>query len=476
MSARGNRKPGWRSRPLFWICVILGAGALAGYLTRPQGSRATDVVRSSLRTTPDGVAALSRAISRLGRHTAPRFTPMADADPLRGTIAIVQPRAIPSPRETEALLERVRSGGTLLYVPAARSAGPISSPLMIGLGIWFRSPPVTDSAEVRWGNHFLVDGLSLPDSLRYGFRPIPWEEPADSLRADVEAEAGGADEDARRQGDSVKADSAGSDSAAAGSAGALSAEAQADLQEALDSLRARMERGGIPGVDDAGPPEPLLTVTDSAGTELMAAALFRVGEGRIVVLAEARPLANGKAGDSPLAILAVRAALAYTDEADTVFFDEFHQGITGGRTRARVLADFFLGSPGGLTLSHVALICFLFLACKGLRFGIPNTAVAPADRERRSPLEHVSALGDLYRKAGASNTAALLLLSPLASAARLPPPRDLDEAAALIGEVRARGGRQAALDRVQNGLDAQPVDLTLIAAGVDEHLARRFNK
>lgn len=456
MSAGNKRKPRWRSRPLFWICVILGAGALAGYLTRPQGRVETEVLRSSLRTTPDGVAAISRGIARLGRHTAPRFTPMADADPVRGTIAIVAPRITPSPFEMAALLERVRDGGTLLYVPPVRNGAPASSPLMIGLDVWFRGPPVAGSTEAQWREHPLTLALPPPDNLRHGFRPIPWEELADSLRAEMDGDSAGAPGDRGAQADSADADAA--------------------LQEALDSLRTLAELGGVPRIDDAGSPQPLLTVADSAGEELMAAALFNVGEGRIVIIAEAAPLANEAAGESPLAVLAVRAALTYTDQADTVFFDEFHQGITGMRTRARVLADFFLDSPGGRTLFHVVLVCFLFLVCKGLRFGVPNTAVAPADRERRSPLEHVSALGDLYREAGASRTAALLLLSPLAAAVRRPPPRDLDEADALIDEVRARGGRHPALDRIQEGLRAQPAELTLIAAGVDEQLARRFNK
>ena len=210
--------------------------------------------------------------------------------------------------------------------------------------------------------------------------------------------------------------------------------------------------------------------------ELIGAALVPLGEGRVIVFADVAPLANGAASEDPLAVLAVRAALAFTSEADTVFFDEFHQGITGHGSRAAVLADFFLGSPGGRTLTHIVLIWFAYLACKGLRFGVPTTAVAPSDRERRSPLEHVSALGDLYRKAGAADTAAILLLARLAGSARRAPPRDMEEAANLVRELRARGGGHPSLDRVRAGLDAEPRDLTLIAAGVDEHLSRRYSQ
>ena len=460
MSNPQKGKARWRSRPLFWICVILGTGALAGYLTRPEGRRSVEIRRSSLRTTPDGVAALSRGIERLGRHTAPRFTPFADADPVRGTIAIVEPRAIPSPRETDALLEHVRSGGTLLYSPPVRRVddivGPVTSPLMIGLGVWSLARPPPDSVEMRWEEHPLTAGLPLPDSLGLSFSGIPWEEMADSALAMREREAAESPEEADAEADSVPRD--------------------VRLREAIDSLRTLMERRGVPDIGDASPIEPLLTSVDSAGREWYGAALFRVGRGRIVLLADATPLSNGGAGGSSLAVLAVRAALAYTVEDDTVFFDEFHQGITGDRTRARVLADFFLASPGGRTLFHVVVVCFLFLACKGIRFGSPNPAVAPADRERRSPLEHVSALGDLYRKAGASGTAALLLLAPLAAQLRRPPPRDPDEADRLISEMEARGGKHPALDRVRDGLNTEPAELTMVAAGVDEQIARRHTK
>ena len=458
MSSPGTGGTRRRGRPLVWICVIVTTAALAGYLTRPEGRRSVNILRSSLRTTPDGVAALSRAIARLGRHTEPRLTPMMDADPVRGTIVLLQPRAQPSPRESEELLERVRSGGTFLYAPPLDGL-PITTPLMLALGVWFPRArlELPDSAEARWADHPLAGGLPSPGPPRFGFESIPWKEVLDSLRAEVEGDSSRTAEEAAAEEDAPETDFS-------------------RARTVRDSVNALLLPDWFPDASDAEDPEPLLTVTDSSGSELMAAALWTLGEGRIVIFADARPLSNGSAGDDPLAVLAVRAALAHTSEADTVFFDEFHQGITGYGSRAEVLANFFLGSPGGRTLLHMVLVCFLFLACKGLRFGVPTTAVAPSDRERKSPLEHVSALGNLYRKAGAAKTAALLLLARLAYAVRSPPPRDMEEAASLLKEIEARRGRHASLDRVREGLDAEPVELSIIADGVDQHLARRFNK
>ncbi|MDE2677007.1 MAG: DUF4350 domain-containing protein [Gemmatimonadota bacterium] len=480
MSRQGKARGKWRSRPLFWVCVVLGAAALAGYLTRPEGRREDDELRSSFRTTPDGTAALSRAIARLGRHTEPRLTPMAGVDPVRGTIVTLQGRSILSPREIEAVLDRVRAGGTFIYAPPVTALGrPVSTPLTIALGLWFnpsslapgqqrldwldrrlaeaRSGEIPDS-EAKWAGHPLTEGLAPPTLPRFGFDLIP-EEEADS--AGAEAAAPG---DAPEPGDLQEpVDPAETD------------EQQGDDEEQDDEPEPPELPSGWPEVTDAGPLEPIMTVSVDTLKELVGAALIPLGEGRIVVFADVEPLANKAAGEDPLAIVAVRAALEYTSEADTVFFDEFRQGITGYGSRVQVLANFFLGSPGGLTLSHVLLACFLYLACRGLRFGIPNTAVAPSDRERRSPLEHVSALGDLYRKARATNTAALLLLARLANSIRRPPPRDMDEAERLLRELEARGGQHPALERVKTGLREEPVDLTLIASGVDEQLSRRFN-
>ncbi|MXW16440.1 MAG: DUF4350 domain-containing protein [Gemmatimonadetes bacterium] len=463
MSDSGTGGATTRRRTLIWICATVVGAALAGYLTRPEGRRSTGVLRSSLRTTPDGVAALSRGIARMGRHTEPRLTPMMDADPVRGTIVQLQPVAPTTPREIEALLDHVRGGGTLLYAPSRdRLLGiPRTSMLMVALGVWFDgflARELPDSVAATWGEHPLAEGLPPPERPRFGFEVIR-REGADSAGIDdgsapadsVAANADRADEEAGRE-----------------------PEESAEPDQESDSIPELPE--WFPDAGDAEDPVPLLTAPDSAGKEVMAAALVRMGEGRILIFADARHLSNGAADEDPMAVLAVRAALAYTSEADTVFFDEFHQGITGYGSRAEVLANFFLGSPGGLTLLHVVLVSFLFLACKGLRFGLPATAVAPADRERRSPLEHVSALGDLYAKAGAAKTAALLLLARLARAVRASPPRDLEEADRLLREIETRRGRHRSINRVREGLDAEPADLTLIASGVDEQLARRFSK
>ena len=224
--------------------------------------------------------------------------------------------------------------------------------------------------------------------------------------------------------------------------------------------------------EDGDGVERLLTAEDGE-REWILAAEFAFGEGRVVILSEGDPISNEWAGEHPLAVLAVRAALAYTSEADTVFFDEFHQGIRGDRTRAEVLRDFFLGNPAGRTLLHLVVVSFLILGCLGLRLGAPTPAAAPPDLERRSPLEHVSALGDLYRKAEADKTAALLLVARLARTTRHPPPRTAAEAASLLRKLDVGAGADTPLARARGGLGNDPPDLAALAAGIDEYLAAR---
>ena len=373
------------------------------------------MVRSSQRTTPDGVAALARAIERFGRHVEPRITPLADADAVRGTTVLLQPEVFPSPREVNALLGAVRAGGTLLYVPRyeIRNGRPTQWPLMDSLGVVFRRRPPRETLRdeptlaARWADHGLT----------------------------------------------------------------------ADLAEARPAAHAL---GLDPGADSTAPPplrtaDTLLYVSDEDGTEWIGAAVLAVGSGRAVVLSDALPVSNEHAGNNALAVLAVRAALAHTPASDTVFFAEYHQGISGSLTSAQAAANFFLGSPGGLVLLHVVAVSLLFLAVSGMRFGRPTPATAPPDRERRSPLEHVSALGELYRKADARGTAALLLLARLARDARRPPPPDVEEADALLGTLGAQDDTDTPLERARRALHADPIDLTALAAGIDDHLSRSKN-
>lgn len=406
-----------RFRTVAWVAAIALVAGLAGYCVRPEGRAAEDVRRTLFRTTPDGVAALARGLERFGRRTAPRLTPLADADPVPATLVLLSPPVVPSPVEVHALLERVRGGGTLVYAPRLLPGGFADAlrvtPLMDSLALAFRVPRPGDLERPDWVAHPLTDGLPAPRAPRRALRRFNSRELRGRGRA----------------------------------------------AETVTRTVPLLER--------------LLTVGDSADERWVGAGLVPLGEGQVLILSDAEPLSNGRIADDPLALVTMRALLTHTTRADTVFFSEFHQGIRGYESTARRWAGFIFGTTPGRTLFQLLVAAFLALAFAGLRFGSPTATVAPPDRERRSPLEHVSALGDLYEKAGARQTAVLLLLARLARSVRRPPPRTLAEAEALVREVASRRGEQPELARIGRGLRADPVDLTMVAAGIDDHLGRR---
>jgi len=429
-----SRAAGWGV--LAGIAVVTLLLALTAFALRPSGSGGGDSRRSALRTTPDGVAGLYRAIARLGPPTAIRVTPLVDAEPLRGTLVMLQPVRRPSPREVHELLEWVRGGGTLIHAPRG------ASPILDSLGLVRRTlPEGVDSAEAPapgassgpefddgpfWsGDHPLTEGLPTARAARYAIAP---------------------------------------DTAS----GATDEQDEADEDEEED----RPDEDEEPGP----PPVPhhplLLSAPDSTGHRWAVAVSIPLREGRIISFADAAPLSNRFAGEAPLAVLAVRAAIAWTSPGDSVFFDEFSQGLGASRSPARATVDFLIGTPVGRASLHLGVVVLLALLCAGLRFGAP---LAPAGGPRRSALEHVTALAAVYESAQARETAAVLMLGRLARASHLPPPHDLAEAERLLGRLEKRTGRRRALRLIRRGLAASPVDLVQVARGIDNHTRRRHS-
>ena len=435
---RESPRPGTGWGVLAGIAVVTLLLALAAFALRPSGSAAGDVRRSALRATPDGVAGLYRAIARLGPPTAIRLTPLVDAAPLRGTLVMLQPIRRPSPREVHELLEWVRGGGTLIHAP--RSA----SPILDSLGLVRRTlvedgdslPGATSDTEQDtgplWsGDHPLTEGLPTARAARYAIAPDT---------------ASDGDEEGDEQ------------------------DAEAEDAEGAEHAQDAVDEGTGPGPPPAPHHPLLLSAPDSAGHRWAVTVSIPLREGRIISFADAQPLSNRFAGEAPLAVLAVRAAIAWTSPGDSVFFDEFSQGLGASRSPARATVDFLLDTPFGRASLHLGVVVLLAFFCAGLRFGAP---VAPASGPGRSALEHVTALAAVYESAQARETAALLMLARLARASHLPPPHDLAEAERLLTRLEGRTGRPRALRLIRRGLASNPVDLIQVAWGIDDHTQRR---
>lgn len=420
---RESASPGAGWGVLAGIAVATLVLVVTAFALRPSGSSARDVRRSALRTTPDGVAGLYRAIARLGPPTAIRVTPLVDAEPLRGTLVMLRPVRRPSPREVHELLEWVRGGGILIHAPRP------ASPILDSLGLVRRtlledgdsaeapgaSPgPEPDDGPLWSGDHPLTEGLPMPRAARYAIAP--------------------------------------------------------DTASGEDGEEDEADEGEEPGPSPVPHHPLLLSAPDSAGHRWAVAVSIPLREGRIISFADAAPLSNRFAGEAPLAVLAVRAAIAWTSPGDSVFFDEFGQGLGASRSPARATLDFLVGTPVGRASLHLGVVVLLAFFCAGLRFGAP---LAPARGPGRSALEHVSALAAVYESAQARETAAVLMLGRLARAAHLPPPHDLRDAGRLLERLEKRTARPRALRLIRRGLAATPLDLIRVARGIDNHTQGR---
>ncbi len=193
---------------------------------------------------------------------------------------------------------------------------------------------------------------------------------------------------------------------------------------------------------------PLLVTVDSlqdarrrqVGNRLdVLAFVAPLGRGRVIAFSDRAPLENRSIAESGIAPLFVRAAASAAGDG-TLTFDEFHQGFHGGNV-GRAVARFLVRYRFGHVMMQeiaVGLIALLLLAA---RLGGPDV---DDRKERRSPLEHVQALGQVYAEASASAVPRLRLLGGLARALGEPTPRDERDAMALLHRVEGRGGAVAA--------------------------------
>ncbi|HEX7091756.1 MAG TPA: DUF4350 domain-containing protein, partial [Longimicrobiales bacterium] len=156
---------------------------------------------------------------------------------------------------------------------------------------------------------------------------------------------------------------------------------------------------------------------------------WRHGEGTVIAWSDPAPLTNRALRESGAALIFARAAAEFTAPERPLRFDEYHQGYRGAGNAATATLHFLRTAPAGHAALQLAVVGALLLLAAGWRFGAP---IAPAPGHRRSPLEHVDALAELYRQAGARATARRLLLAQLARRLGRPAPRAADGAERLF--------------------------------------------
>ncbi len=122
------------------------------------------------------------------------------------------------------------------------------------------------------------------------------------------------------------------------------------------------------------------------------------GRGRVIVSASTYPFTNlglKAPGNPQLALSLISSGRRLVGR---VWFDEWHHGQRGDRSRLAGPADWLRFTPAGRALLYVAAVVFVALLLGGRRFGRPTAL--PSALARRTPLEYVTAIASLSRRAG----------------------------------------------------------------------------
>jgi len=364
------------------------------------------------RTSPNGARAAYLTLEQLGIPVGRAGRSFAVAAPTGAPLAILAPGRILLEEELAALMSWLRNGGELLYVPST-------------LGRRILQPEILDSLGLR--------GVFLADSLRPTVAlPHRWTDGLGSLPPSSWAL---------------------SPAVNAGAPGP-------NLVVVSDSL------AGIvgPPVGDAGASASTSVVMSDSLPVLVER---RVGEGRAIVWTQGAWLRNVRLRDQadPMSLLA-RIAQELTASGNTLYFDEYHHGFQEGGGPVRTSLRFFGSTPLGRATLHLGVVGLLALLVAGARFGAPRAAPHPT---RRSPMEHVQALAQAYRRAKAEDRLARLTLIGLARRLKhRAPPEDPGDTPHWISALPVPSGSR---NRILDAWNSEPgprlarladaIDLTL---------------
>ncbi len=125
---------------------------------------------------------------------------------------------------------------------------------------------------------------------------------------------------------------------------------------------------------------------------------FSQGTGRVFLSVAPFPFSNlglKQEGNPPLVLNLITAS----SHAGMVWFDEWHHGVRGtGAEGTSNLQEWLFTTATGHSLLFTAVVIFVALILQGRRFGRPLPL--PRDLTRRAPLEYITAIANLHRRAG----------------------------------------------------------------------------
>ena len=289
---------------------------------------------------------------RVTRHTTSLTTPL-DTNVI---YAILAPPIPLTRSESHQVLSAVRGGAGLLLVPS-------------------RGSPLDDSLNL---------GLSAPG----WYRIVEWNEDAGTSVP----------------GDTSRDTRLGAREALAGMLRVVPSECEEGVFEQPYGTRFLgrylEQRGPLPGESESFLHVRLGGMEDRRHPAVMG---FRMGAGRVIVVADAALLRNDvlRLCNRPAGLMAVRLVEWLGGPGATVIFSEYHQGAGRHPSVRRAVTTVLGRTPPGRTLLQALIAGIILLVAAGVR------PIRPRQRsriERRSPLEHVGALARAYEQVEATRT------------------------------------------------------------------------
>ena len=124
---------------------------------------------------------------------------------------------------------------------------------------------------------------------------------------------------------------------------------------------------------------------------------FKQGAGQVILSSIPFPLTNAglKETGNPALVLNMVAMAAPNGQ---LWFDEWHHGKQGSAAEIIGPGNWLRYTSAGRSLLYVALVIFVAIALQGRRFGRP--VPLPENVARRRPLEYITAIANLSRRAG----------------------------------------------------------------------------
>jgi hypothetical protein len=123
---------------------------------------------------------------------------------------------------------------------------------------------------------------------------------------------------------------------------------------------------------------------------------FELGDGRVFLSATPYPFSNlgmKESGNPEMVLNMVSTA----DQELDIWFDEWHHGIRAESTTINGPGEWLRYSPVGQSLIYVVGVLFLAIVLNGRHFGRPQRL--PHEIIRRTPLEYITAIANLNRRA-----------------------------------------------------------------------------